>query len=452
MDESRNRAPVDAVVVGGGPAGCCVAMGLRELGYEVQLLTTRRPWPSCEGISARTLQGLRSAGLGRALARVGEATPRLAHWNGMKTEANTEHLVRRRDFDRALLEDVGAAGIPVLNGRLLQREAGEDGIHRLGIRLDDAGPAQLACRFFVDARGRGVPAREAALLRGPETVSLVQVRQGPVGEAGSLVCSYSGGWAWLARLADGSLFVQLTVEASERTPPKRARLAGWFEEQLRGIPDLHPWLENTAGVSPIFARGSTSLLRDDVVTAAAIRVGDAAMAVDPLSGNGIFQALSSALAAPAVINTLLRHPDDGALAQTFYRERVYHTFMRFARTGRDFYRLEQERGDTPFWQARQRWPDDQLAHPETAPEFLGLRERPVLEGDRIRSRRVAVTSDQPLGVWHVDGVELAPLLQDLPAPGDSRTAVLLDRVRRASNGDQHRAQHLTAWLRHYALL
>ena len=106
----------------------------------------------------------------------------------------------------------------------------------------------------------------------------------------------------------------------------------------------------------------------------------------------------------------------------------------------------------PFWRARQRWPDDQLAHPETAPEFLGLRERPVLAGDRIRSRRVAVTSDQPLGVWHVDGVELAPLLQDLPVPGDSRTAVLLDRVQRASDGDQHRAQHLTAWLRHYALL
>ena len=399
-------APVDVVVVGGGPAGCCVAIGLRELGYEVRLLTTRRPWPSCEGISARTIQGLRSAGLGRALAQVGAATPRLALWNGMKTEANTEHLVLRRDFDRALLEDVGAAGIPVLSGRLVQRDTTEEGIHSLAVRLEETGPMQLACRFLVDARGRGVPGREAAQLRGPETVSLVQVRQGPAGEAGSLVCSFSDGWAWLARLADGTHFLQLTVESSARSPPKRSALERWFEAQVREIPDIHPWLEGTRSASPLFARGSTSLLRDDIVTSNTIRVGDAAMAVDPLSGNGIFQALSSALAAPAVINTLLRHPDDGALAQDFHRERVRHAFMRFARTGRDFYRLEQDRADTSFWQVRQRWPDDQLTHPETAPEFLGLQKRPVLDGDRILSRPVAVTSDQPLATGGTGLVDL----------------------------------------------
>lgn len=452
MGGSGNTTPVDVVVVGGGPAGCSVAMGLRGLGYEVRLLTTRRPWPSCEGISPRTLQGLRSAGLDRALAEVSAATPRRVHWNNMQTKANSEHLVLRRDFDRALLVEVGAAGIPVLAGRLLQREKADDGTHRLAVRLEDTGIAQLACRFLVDARGRGVPGREAPLLRGPETVSLVQVRQGAAGNPGSLVCSYADGWAWLARLAEGTLFLQLTVESSAQSPPKRAGLERWFDEQVQRIPEIHPWLDDTRGISRIFARGSTSMLRDDLVSANAIRVGDAAMAVDPLSGNGIFQALSSALAAPAVINTLLRYPGDGALAQAFHRERVHHTFLRFARTGRDFYRLESDRSETRFWQARQGWPDDQPAHPETAPEFLGLHERPVLEGERIRSRPVAVTSDQPLGVWHVDGVELASLLRDLPEAADSRTSALLQRVQRAGGGDRARAQRLTAWLRRYALL
>jgi len=41
--------------------------------------------------------------------------------------------------------------------------------------------------------------------------------------------------------------------------------------------------------------------------------------VDPLSGNGIFQSLSSALVAPAVINTLLRQPDSADLARRFYQ-------------------------------------------------------------------------------------------------------------------------------------
>jgi ATP-binding cassette subfamily B protein len=59
-------------------------------------------------------------------------------------------------------------------------------------------------------------------------------------------------------------------------------------------------------------------------------------AVDPLSGNGIFQALSSAFLAPAVVNTLLRAPGQAALAKRFYQERLDHLFLRFARIGRDF--------------------------------------------------------------------------------------------------------------------
>lgn len=53
-----------------------------------------------------------------------------------------------------------------------------------------------------------------------------------------------------------------------------------------------------------------------------LRVGDAAMAVDLLSGNGIFQSLSSALQAPAVINTLLQRPERAELARRFQQQRA----------------------------------------------------------------------------------------------------------------------------------
>ena len=176
------------------------------------------------------------------------------------------------------------------------------------------------------------------------------------------------------------------------------------------------------------------------------------MAVDPLSGNGIFQALSSALVAPPVINTLLQYPPDSQLAMEFYRDRVRHTFLRFARLGRDFYRLETRWPGNDFWRQRQLWPDDLPAHGDSAPQLLGLELRPVVAGDRICQRKVAVTSDQPLGIWHVGGVELAPLLELLPSAAAARRTTLAERTAAAGAGDANRQAMLEAWLRRYRQL
>ena len=38
------------VILGGGPAGCTVALGLKRLGYRVTLITAARPFDAIEGI------------------------------------------------------------------------------------------------------------------------------------------------------------------------------------------------------------------------------------------------------------------------------------------------------------------------------------------------------------------------------------------------------------------
>jgi hypothetical protein len=175
------------------------------------------------------------------------------------------------------------------------------------------------------------------------------------------------------------------------------------------------------------------------------------MAVDPLSGNGIFQALSSAAVAPAVINTLLREPDGAELALRFYAQRVRHIFERFARIGRDFHRSETRWSDAPFWRDRAGWPDDEPAHGAASGHFNGLAPRAVVENGFIREREVALVSDQPLGVWRVAGMELAPLLRELPPPGSARDAVLAQRLS-AAIADPARAAAVLAWLRSYGVL
>ena len=137
------------------------------------------------------------------------------------------------------------------------------------------------------------------------------------------------------------------------------------------------------------------------------------MAVDPLSGNGIFQSMSSALQTPAVINTLIQTPERAALAKDFYQQRVEGLFYRFARTGRDFCRQEQQWPDRAFWAKRCDWPDNQPLHQTVTPDQVQIERRPVIENSTIRAAWVATTPDQPLGIWHIDGVELAPLIERL---------------------------------------
>ena len=44
-----------------------------------------------------------------------------------------------------------------------------------------------------------------------------------------------------------------------------------------------------------------------------------------------------------------------------------------------------------------------------------MERRPVLRDGFVEEAEVVVTADQPLGVWHLQGVELAPVVRGLRA-------------------------------------
>lgn len=399
------------IVLGGGPAGVATAIGLRRIGYRVSLLHAPRQFAACEGLSPRTLQGLHRAGCGRAAATAAPLSPRLASWNGSGNQYNGEHLVARPLFDRALEADLRDAGIEPIAGRV-QRVEDHDGQWRIDYRGRDSQPGTLTGDYLVEARGRSGALPSPNKLRGPETVSLLQRWRTEPNRAASLVAGYHQGWVWLARLGT-TLYTQITLTANDPAIPKRGGLRQFIHEQLQQVPETASWYRGAIPVGEPIARGSTAILCGEPVTRRLLRVGDAALAADPLSGNGIFAALSLALAAPAVINTILGYPARADLAMQFYRDRCRETFLRFARTGRDFYRLEQRWPDQPFWRERRHWPDDQPLHSETDPAQTRIAERPVLAQDQIIGKNVLITPDQPLGIWQVAGVELAPVVAAL---------------------------------------
>ena len=200
-------------------------------------------------------------------------------------------------------------------------------------------------------------------------------------------------------------------------------------------------IQHAGGVDQ-FIQGMTDRLASE---------GDAAIAPDPLSGNGIFNALSTALVAPTVINTILQSPSHASLAAHFYQERVRHAFMRFARLGRDFYRMEQRWTENSFWQQRQAWPDQLPTHEPESVDQLKILQRPVVKNNLITSEEVVVTPDQPLGIWHLDGTPLAPLVNNLFSTPLDKNESIIQRLEKVGITKERHAALIT-WLKSVELI
>jgi hypothetical protein len=278
-----------------------------------------------------------------------------------------------------------------------------------------------------------------------ETVSLLQYWQGPAGRAQSAVQSCADGWAWMAALGDGRRYLQLTLDVDSSALPPRKALAAFCRARFETLVAARPYLQDAVPIGEPCARASTPVLNEAVIGSNWIRVGDAAMAVDPLSGNGIFQALSSALQAPAVIRTLLHDGSNAALAARFHRQRIETLFYRFARIGRDFYAQESQWPDQPFWGVRRTWPDARPLHLPSTPDTVRVERMPVVDAGRIVEDEVVVTPDQPNGIWHLNGVKLAPLLRAVHAGGAGADAE--DLLCARLDGRRALAARLAAWMR-----
>jgi 2-polyprenyl-6-methoxyphenol hydroxylase-like FAD-dependent oxidoreductase len=144
----------EILIAGSGPAGSATALGLARLGLRVCMVTSARKFAACEGISERTVKGLENAGIRHALRTISDPSPRCAIWNNQHSEANMERLVKREEFDQALLLDLQDAGVELIHGRLTRIDHSADALRLHGETASGA-PFYRRADYFVDARGRG---------------------------------------------------------------------------------------------------------------------------------------------------------------------------------------------------------------------------------------------------------------------------------------------------------
>ncbi len=405
----------DILVLGGGPSGSVAARSLSALGHAVTLVSRERPGPVYEGISQRSLDGLEFAGCARALAAVGPEVDRLATWNGETTSLNREFIVEKAALDAGLLEDAAGGGARVLAGVARQVRSTA---HGWTIAVDTVAGEhiELEGSFLIEARGRQAPLHGERRQVGLATTALVQAwRPADASRAGTAVASFPDGWIWWCAAGDGMAVLQIVVSSAPGELPGRSGLRDFYEDRLREAEPFAPWLEGKSLGGVPMVRNATPAYHPRPVQRRMLRVGDAAVAGDPLSGQGVYAGVGAALAAAAVVNTLLNRPADAGLACRFYRERCEGVFLSHVRIGRDFYAAEQRWSRHPFWAARRCWPDAEPAHEHPHPSAGAalVSTRPVMDDGFVVARRVVVTPDHPRGVWRIADVPVASLLDRL---------------------------------------
>ena len=396
----------DAVVVGAGPAGSVVARRLAAAGVRVALVgaASRAGW---EGLSARSRALLAEEGLDGHADVIDGPFARRGAWAG-RAVAGMEWLVERSQLAHALRVRARNAGVDDRADTVMRMARGVD---HWRVCLRSGGT--LAAPILIDARGR-----RGAQRRGPLLLAFGQrFRRHTPGESGTQIDVTDCGWCWWAT-QDHTLWVQAVGR------PRSGDPAEWATVAAAQIPALARALDGATAAGDPVARAAHARLGLSSHDPTLWHVGDAALALDPLSGQGIYEALRGARLVATAVHSVLEG-GDAQLAHRFVTERHEEAWQRGVRVAAGFYRENSDRG--AFW-VETAAAYETLLSDGAAP--ARIERRPVLHDGRILERDVIVTTENPRGVWHVAGVPLAQLkgyLETAQHATVAAAAVALDR-------------------------
>jgi flavin-dependent dehydrogenase len=368
----RDRKP-DVVIVGAGPAGAALAYRLATA-HRLDVLVLEREaeprfrigetLPSAAGPLLRDL-GLLAGFIARCYPKsLGRASiwgsEELVRADSFNDPQGAGWRLDRRDFDAWLVAEAQRGGADVVGSCRLAAisRSGEASFPwALAAASPNGDKETIATRFLVDATGRRAAiARRlgATTTRIDRLVCTFAVR--PAGAPTSLdgfsvVEAAPDGWFYAARLPSGARLVAYHTDSDLTAPVSRQRefadgvrataIARAFQLPDEDDPSSPPLLARVAAWSGC----SVAAVGDDWAA-----VGDAACCFDPLSSQGLFNALYGALKlAPAIASSLTG--DRRALAD--YGERLNTVWTAYRSHYGAFYRLERRWPDRCFWHRRQ---------------------------------------------------------------------------------------------------
>lgn len=351
----------DALVAGSGPGGAVAALVLARKGLRVLLVdgtpsvATRLKVGESLPPGARPL--LRDLGLLAAVEAGGQlrSSGTTSAWGSpaptgvdfvLGPDGPGWHLDRDR-FDRSLRDAAVAVGAELRTGAVARSPRRTSA----GWQVRVGEGEEVEARALVDATGRRASlarALGARRRRRDRLVGLVGVAA--AGEedrdARTLVEAVPEGW-WYTALVPGRRRVVAFMSDVDLLPPG-IRTAGGYQEELARTEHVRPLVEAVGDPQTEAANGSQL---EPACGTGWIAVGDAALAFDPLSSQGILTALYGGMTGAEALAAFL---DGDADALGRYRMRLDAIVAAYERNLLHAYGSEIRWPGNPFWARRHR--------------------------------------------------------------------------------------------------
>lgn len=349
----------DVLVTGAGTAGSIAARLLALAGLKVILLdgdngATPKIGESLPGAARPILQRL---GL---LPWIEKSAPiinngNLSCWGTQQLRATDFirdpfgcgwHLDRQR-FDLHLRKAAEEAGSLFINERLSSLSTVPDGIQA------QAGELKIEARWIIDASGksRSVAGKFGhSKWRDPPLFALYTWCENSHTDTRSMIEAVPTGWWYTAGLPD-----QQKVLAFFTLPDQAKAI-------LRNKDNFLSLLNSTVHVSrrcnpddlflgPLQITEAAGSYLDKAFGPHWIAVGDAALSFDPLSSQGIYNALYTGMRGAEAVKSMLISNDDALILS--YGERIESIRTAYCREVSRYYQQEQRWPDQPFWLTHQ---------------------------------------------------------------------------------------------------